>query len=132
MAVKDELVEQYFRLCTRVPMSEVEEILAGHPKEAKMRLAREIVTLYHGAPAAQKAESGFMKPDEAPTISVSRGAKLRDIAGEIGVSMSELRRLVEAGAIEVVGGEKVSTIDAELDASTLKVGKHRFIKIVVK
>lgn len=132
MSMGDEQVKTYFELCTRVPMDEVEQIMQEHPKEAKMRLAREIVTLYHGEKAAEKAARGFMKPDEARVISVAQGAKLRDIAGDLELSISELRRLVDAGAIAVVGGEKVQSIDAELPVATLKVGKHRFIKIVLK
>jgi len=131
MSVRDELVERYFTLCTRVPMREVEDILTGHPKEAKERLAKEIVTIYHGTDAAEKAQSGFMKPDDAPTITVVRGTKLRDIVSELGLSTSELRRLVEQGAIETARGEKISTIDTELADTTLKVGKHRFFKITL-
>jgi tyrosyl-tRNA synthetase len=132
MSVKDELVETYFETLTSVPTSEVQRILEGHPKEAKQRLAKEIVTLYHGADAAEKAAAGFMKPDDAPEVSVTRGTKLRDVADKLEVSISELRRLVEQGAIEVVGGEKVSSIDTELTNSTLKVGKHRFLKVTIK
>lgn len=132
MSINDELVTAYFESLTSVPMEEVAAILEGHPKEAKARLAKEIVTIYHGKDAAEKAGAGFLKPDDAAEISVRPGAKLRDLAGEIGVSMSELRRLVDGGAIEVVGGEKISSVDAEIQESTLKVGKHRFFKIRTK
>lgn len=132
MSIVDKQVPTYFELCTRVPMSEIREILKGHPKEAKMRLAREIVALYHGEDAAQKAQSGFMKPDDAPVAVVSRGKKLRDLTDTLGVSMSELRRLVDAGAIEIVSGQKIISIDTELQNSTLKIGKHRFLKIIVR
>lgn len=132
MSMADNQLATYFEMCTRVPMDEVSEILKLHPKDAKMRLAREIVTLYHGADAAGEAEAGFMKPDNAPEFAVARGATLRDIVGEIGVSTSELRRLVDAGAIETEVGEKLSSIDAELKDTTLKIGKHRFLKITLK
>lgn len=131
MSIKDELVRTYFDICTDIPLSEVERVMAEHPKEAKMRLARAIVAMYHSEEAARKAEEGFMKPDGAPEIRLPHGSKLRDIAGELGVSMSELRRLVEQGAIETAQGEKITTIDAELKNSTLKIGKHRFLKITV-
>ncbi len=132
MSMGDAQLRTYFELCTRVPMGEVEEILVGHPKEAKQRLAREIVAMYHGTEAAQKAESGFMKPDDAPEVRIAAGAKLRDIASELGISMSELRRLVEQSAIETISGEKITSIDAPLSSTTLKVGKHRFLKITVE
>ncbi|MBI2004649.1 tyrosine--tRNA ligase [Patescibacteria group bacterium] len=132
MSVKDELVERYFTLCTRVPTEAIEEIMALHPKEAKMRLAKEIVTLYHGKDAAEKAAAGFMKPDDAEEVVVPHGTKLRDTAGTLGLSIGELRRLVAAGAVEVAGGEKVASIEAELTSATLKIGKHRFVRIKVR
>jgi len=100
-----------------------------HPKESKMSLAKEIVEMYHGKDAAEKAQSGFMQPGDAPEYKFLRGGKIRDIADTVGISVSELRRLVSAGAIEVVGGEKIENIDAGLKDCTLKIGKHRFLKI---
>jgi tyrosyl-tRNA synthetase len=49
MSLPDEPMRQYFTLCTEIPLAEIDEILAGHPMDAKKRLAREIVSLYHGA-----------------------------------------------------------------------------------
>lgn len=128
MSMGDEQVAAYFELCTRVPMSEVREILQGHPKDAKARLAREIVALYHGADAAQKAADGFMSPESAKELSIKDGAKLRDIAEPLGVSMSELRRLVEQKAIDL-NDVPVGSIDAPLVRGVLKVGKHRFFNL---
>lgn len=132
MAVKDELVATYFESATNVPMEEVSEILKGHPKEAKMRLAREIVTMYHSKAAAEKAEADWTNtfsqggvPENIPTVSAG---KLRDIVE--GVSMSELRRLVEQGAVSsVVTGNKIESIEAEIKNDTLRIGKHRFLKV---
>lgn len=133
MSIKDELTRVYFEACTEVPMEEIEKILNLHPKDAKVRLAKEVVALYHGSAAADKAAAGFMKPGDAREHRVARGEKLRTIAETLGISVSELRRLVADGAIEdAVSGEIISSIDAELKNSTLKVGKHRFIKIVIK
>lgn len=132
MSMGDTQVRTYFELCTRVPMGEVEEILAGHPKEAKQRLAKEIVTLYHDKVAAEQALAGFMRPTDAPEIVVAEETKLRDIVKELGVSMSELRRLVEQGAIEDASGTKAESIDMSLKAGPLKVGKYRFFNIVIK
>jgi tyrosyl-tRNA synthetase len=131
MSMSDDQLPTYFEVCTRVPMKEVAEILKGHPKEAKMRLAREIVTMYHSKEMAEKAEQNwentFSKgevPEDAPTVAAG---KLRDIITD--VSVSELRRLVEQGAISYVGGEKVTAIDEEIREGTLRIGKHRFLKI---
>jgi tyrosyl-tRNA synthetase len=130
MAVKDELVGAYFETATGVPMGEVEEILKGHPKEAKMRLGREIVAMYHDAAAAQKAENDwqntFSQGGVPAGVPIVAAGKLRDIVD--GVSMSELRRLVDAGAVSYVeSGEKVPSIDAEVKG-VIRIGKHRFLK----
>ena len=67
MSMGDAQIGTYFELCTRVPMEEVESIRKGladnslHPKEAKMRLAREIVSLYHSKDDAQRAEDDWQK-----------------------------------------------------------------------
>lgn len=137
MSMTDEQVPTYFELCTRVPLEEVAEILKGHPKEAKMKLAHAIVVLYHGKDAADKAQVHFNEafseggvPSDVPTRSVPKGSKLRDVVD--GVSTSELRRLVDAGAVSVVGGEKIATIDTVLESGVLRIGKHRFIKIDIE
>ncbi|MEK7068737.1 MAG: tyrosine--tRNA ligase, partial [Patescibacteria group bacterium] len=101
MSVRDELMPVYFETCTDIPMDEVQKLLASHPRDAKQRLAKEIVTMYHGADAAQAAAAGFMTADAATELHMRDGATLRDIANDIGVSMSELRRLVEQKAIDL-------------------------------
>jgi tyrosyl-tRNA synthetase len=132
MAITDELVREYFECMTDVPMGEIASTMAGHPKDAKMRLAREIVGMYHTKEAAQKAEEGWVStfskgevPQDAPVVAPG---KLRDIVSD--VSTSELRRLVEQGAVSVVeSGEKIQSIEAEVTSGTLRIGKHRFLKV---
>ncbi len=126
MSVKDELVRRYFELCTRVPLEEVEEIMKGHPKEAKMSLASEIVKMYHGAEAAEKAqenfESAFSKggvPEDIKTVTVGQETPLVDIllAEGLVASKTEFTRLTKDGAIN------------EIEPGVYRIGKHRFIKI---
>lgn len=133
MSVKDELVPTYFEVATDVPLQEVQEMIASvHPKEVKLRLAKEIVSLYHGKDAALKAEIDWVKtfseggvPDNAPVVPPG---KLRDIVS--GLSTSELRRLVEQGAVSYIeSGEKLTSIDEMVTDGTLRIGKHRFIKV---
>jgi tyrosyl-tRNA synthetase len=144
MSMADEQLPTYFELCTRVPMSEVKEILQGHPKEAKMRLAKEIVTLYHDKEAAEKAEADWQNtfseggvPENVRTlkINVSDNIRVRDVV-EIKTdvdSISELRRLIEQGAVSEVGGGKFKDINDIIDHDmTMRIGKHRFLKIEVK
>jgi len=132
MSVNDSLVEKYFKLCTRVPLEEIPQILTQHPKEAKLRLAFEITSLYHGTDAAQKAkeawEGTFSKgevPADAPEVA---SGKLHEIITD--VSKSELRRLVAQGAVSsVVSGNKIESIDQEVKDDVIRIGKHRFYKV---
>ncbi len=140
MSMGDSMVETYFNLCTRVPLEEIPGILQLHPKEAKLRLAYEITALYNGVDAAQKAqeewESTFSKgetPTDVPETSVAFGTKYIDALATLGLSKSELRRLGEQGAIGEVGGDTVKDLQKEIQSTqTLRIGKHRFLKIIVK
>jgi tyrosyl-tRNA synthetase len=67
MSIPDDVIIQYFELCTDVPGDEVQRIAADmqsgalNPRDAKRRLAREIVTLYHSAEAARQADETFLR-----------------------------------------------------------------------
>ena len=140
MSLKDELVKTYLETATDVPLGEVPSILAGHPKEAKMCLAREIVTMYHSKDAAEKAEKQFTTafseggaPENIPHVEITKGTPLLDALATLGESKSELRRLISQGAVGEVGGE--SFFDPVMSVErgmTLRIGKHRFLKIVIK
>jgi tyrosyl-tRNA synthetase len=126
MSVRDELVKSYFESLTDIPMTEAENIISGHPKEAKMRLAFEITKLYHGEAAAQKAQEDFDNafskggvPEEMLTVKINKNTPLVDILLAQGLvsSKTEFNRLQKDGAIN------------EIDIGVYKIGKHRFIKI---
>src|SRR5579862_1750663 len=63
MSIPDELISNWFELCTDVPLPEVAEMLAPgrNPRDAKVRLAKEIVGLYHGTAAGNEAEFYFIE-----------------------------------------------------------------------
>lgn len=150
MSAHDDLVETYFTLCTRVPLVDIEsliqEVAAGsvHPKEVKMRLAREIVTLYHGAVAAQEAEDVFVHvfqehsiPEDIPKVSVADGTLLSDALMDAGIvtSKSDWRRLVEGGGVSVVDDKAINRVTdthAVIAKNTIfKIGKRRFVAVQV-
>lgn len=142
MRVDDTVVETYFVACTRVPLDEVHAVLKEHPRDAKMRLAKEIVTLYHGGALAKQAEKAFVTafqekevPDEVEHLAASAGDLLADVLVSRGVvqSKTEFRRLVDERAIK-----NAKTAERIIDAAykiekeiIVKVGKRRFVKIVV-
>ena len=140
MAQPDEMIRPLFISCTRLPLEEIETIISAHPKEAKMRLARELVQMYHDKEAEQKAERDFVStfseggvPSDIPEAVVQKGASLHEALEKLGESKSELRRLAEAGAISEVGGGTLKDINTPIESNmTLRIGKHRFLKIIVK
>jgi tyrosyl-tRNA synthetase len=146
MSMHDNQIVTYFEVCTRVDMAHVEEIkkmlIDGslHPKEAKMQLAREIVTLYHSTEVAKNAERNWVStfseggvPTDIPEITVARGTLFFEALAELGESKTELRRLIAAGAVSEVGGDKIMAADQRVEKTiTLRVGKHRFLRIIVK
>lgn len=145
MALPDEVVLDCFRLCTEVTSDEIEKIKKLPPREAKARLAREIVTMYHGAPAASKAEAEFRKvfvsskaPSNIPLIHMRGGAtRTTQVLLDTGMAStkSEAVRLVEQGGVHVQAPGKEwatagETIDIQ-DNVVIRVGKRRFKKFAV-
>ena len=139
MALPDEAVRQVFVDCTYVTLQDIEGIMNGHPKEAKLRLATELVTIYHSKEAAVSAKANFEKtfssggvPDDAPELIV-RNEGLMDalVAAKIVASKTDYRRLVSDGAIRVVRtDEKLTEHSLPPYDEVMRIGKHRFVRIV--
>jgi tyrosyl-tRNA synthetase len=151
MRLRDEFIVKYLRLATDVPPDEVDDIAARmddgslNPRDAKRRLARELVTLYHSADAARAAEQRFdvqfrhrAVPDDIPTVALEGDRwflpSLLQAAGLV-TSGSEARRMVGQGAVRL-DGEVLSDPTAEygagaLDDAVLQVGKRRFARLRV-
>lgn len=147
MSVKDELIVEYFIIATDVDMKEIEEIKSKlssgeNPRDIKMQLAREIVTLHHSKESADKAEQDFINtfskggiPEDVEEIKASEGEKFVDVLVRAKVleSKGEWRRLVLAGAVSnAETEEKITSPDETVKNTVLKVGKRRFAKIVVQ
>ena len=142
MSIPDDAMRQYYTLCTAVPLDEVEQILAGHPMDAKKRLGREIVAIYHGADAATAAQSAFEQqfsraevPAEMPEIEIAvKEIGVVDLlVACFGGSKSEARRMVEQGAV-AVDGDKIDDATASIetcDGMTVKMGKRRWARVKV-
>lgn len=144
MSLKDELLEEYFLMATDRPMDFVEEVKnkldsGVNPKELKMILARDIVSMFHGDKAGQKAEENFVSvfsnkeiPKDAPELKCATGESLSDVLVKNNIlsSKSDFARLVREGAITNLDtNEKISDIHFKVVSGTYKIGKHRFIKI---
>jgi tyrosyl-tRNA synthetase len=93
--------------------------------------------MYHSPDAAKKAREGFAlafsggaAPADTPEIVLVNGIRNSLVTNKIVASNSEFTRLAEAGAIRVVGtDEKITDPAASPAGQTLRIGKHRFVKI---
>jgi len=157
MSVSDTMMWRYFELLTRIPSTEIAVLRAGHPMDAKKRLAREITAQYHGAGAAAEAEAHFARihqhrdlPDEIETARLPTdgdaipgrvlpptGAPwpLGLVLKEAGLvsSTSEARRMIRQGAVEV-DRRRVTSVEETLApgrAYLIQVGKRRFKRVVL-
>ncbi len=143
MSIKDDHIILYMECCTDMPMKEVQEAekamkKGGNPKALKMRLARELVTLYHGGDAALWAEKEFENifkdkglPKDMPEAVIEKGSLLVDVmaSNDLVASKSEAKRLIQQGGVKL-NDKTISSIDAPAEEGILKVGKRKFARIV--
>ena len=154
MSIPDELIMDYFTHCTRVPMEEIAKfaediVTGGNPRDAKLRLAKEIVMLYHGAEAGAAAEQYFVEtfskgviPTEIPVHKVEYVEALEgyenveSFIARVGLAESkgDARRKIEQGGVsldgeKIVVGSRMFSKESD-ENKVLKVGKKDFVKIV--
>jgi tyrosyl-tRNA synthetase len=148
MSIPDSQIIPYFTLATRVDFVRVKEMEKEllenslNPMKLKLDLAEEIVRMYHSQKEAAAARENFKNvfskretPEEIKTVKISSNSStLIDLVVSSGLvnSKTDARRLIQDGAIDVSGitkknPEEIISIDKEL---ILKIGKHRFVKIV--
>ncbi len=141
MSISDELMIQYYELLTDEDMGEVRRL---HPMEAKKRLARVVISQFHGRDQADTAcrdfENKFQKKDPFRELKLEsksfKGAALCEflINDKICPSKGEYRRLVEQGAIEV-NGSRLKSPEYKLESGKeyrIKIGKKRFLRLIFK
>jgi tyrosyl-tRNA synthetase len=153
MSIPDELMWNYYELATDRSQQEITQLkneVASdklHPMDAKMRLAEEVVSVFHGANASRKAFENFQHvfrdrqaPVAAPVTRISRGPakKLTALLVELGLvsSKSESERLIKQGAVEI-NEQRVDDFRKDVDLTQrgeflLRAGKKKFLRIVVE
>ena len=135
MRIPDSQLEDWYRLVAQRPVPD------GDPMDAKLELARFIVTRSHGEEAARAAEEHFTRvvregkaPEEIPEVAVPEGDPIHLpalIASAFGLSTSEARRLIGQGGVQV-DGEPVAELDVprkRLENAVLQAGKRRFARL---
>lgn len=145
MSVHDDLLVKYFTLCTDLPLTEIADIgvslrTGENPRDIKMRLATEIVTMYHSEKDAALAKNSWVEtfskggvPEKVPEIRTTTDRELGEVLveNEIVSSKTDWRRLVEDGAVADTEGIAVADPKVKASNMTLKIGKKRFVRIVV-
>jgi tyrosyl-tRNA synthetase len=155
MSVPDTLMWRYFELLTRLDDAEIATLRAGHPMDAKKRLASTITAQYHGEAAAVAAQDRFARifqqrqqPEAAEVVHVDsatldgddRARGTRDaslvrvlVAAGMTPSSSEARRMIRQGAVDV-DGERVADVNARMTHGDhlVRVGKRAFKRVVLR
>jgi tyrosyl-tRNA synthetase len=144
MSVPDKAMGLFFRLVTRWTPPEIHELEQGmaegrlHPRDVKMKLAREITAIYHSEESAAAAEREFVRvfqqgdlPDEMPVYTLQAGQTVLEVMVNTGMvsSKSEGRRMIEQRGVRL-DGEVLSNANQALPhAGVLQVGKRRYLRV---
>lgn len=142
MSIPDHLIFDYFELLTRVPLVEIRKMRKLNPREAKLKLAKEIVSMYWGEKVAQLAQREFERvfkekklPAKIPEIKIKdRALNILDllVKTKLAPSKSEAKRLILQRGVKINGKiqdnwRKICQIKK---GQILQVGKRKFVKIV--
>lgn len=154
MSIADDMMPNFFELCTDVPLEEIEAIegdLASgkaHPMAVKKRLAREIVGIYHSPEAGAEAQAEFERvfssrevPQDMPEITIPDSDMIGGAVGLIRLlgiaamapSNSEARRLIQSGAVSIDGEKQTDVMGSVTvkNGQVLKVGKLKFARLKI-
>ena len=144
LSLPDEHIWQYLRLVTDITIDEIDALEndvknGANPKDAKSRLAREVVKMLHDENSAQSAELAWQKqfskgelPDDIPTIEIKNGEWLiQNLLIELNLveSKSEGRRMLEQGGVKINQAKVVNETVAVSSGDIVQVGKRKFVKI---
>lgn len=149
MQLSDDSMQMFFELLTDFPLEEVQTILAGHPKEAKVKLAKTIITEYHDAAAAEDSADRWQReigsgglPAEIPVVKFSKSElneegtlPAANLLKQLGLcaSTSDARRSIQQGGAKI--GEDKVKIESHDQAIAVEsgmllwVGKKRFCQV---
>jgi tyrosyl-tRNA synthetase len=146
MSMSDDVLALYYEVLTDLPTSDLAELKhaldngSANPRDLKMRLAREIITQFHDANAAQEAEAAFVRqfvhrevPEDIPTHTLSAPTSILEVLVAAGLTASkgESRRMIDGGGVRV-NGEKVEGYDMMLSPGAevvVQVGRRKFARI---
>ena len=153
MSIPDQIMWSYYELVTDRTPPEIaalkKEVSGGalHPMEAKMRLAQEVISGFHGEDPARKAAENFQRvfrdrqaPDDARVEKLPKGParKLTALLVDLKLvsSKGEAERLIKQGGVEI-DGVRIDDPRKDIDFSQpleflLRAGKKKFVRVVVE
>ena len=146
MSLADEVLMDYLTCLTDIPAQELAEMEQAmregtmNPRDAKMRLARELVTQFHGPEAAREAEAEFVRvfqqrdlPTDMPTFALTAPLNVVELLVTAGLapSRNEARRLIAQGGVRL-DDRRVESADllVPVRPAVLRVGRRRFLRLV--
>jgi len=153
MSLPDHAMISYFETLTDVPQAELDEfkrkMAVGllNPRDVKMRMAREIVSGFHNATEARKAEEAFVRqfserelPTNIPDFQLNKAVDIVTLLvdAKLAKSKGEARRLVQQGGVSLFPegktseAQRINDVDFIVpaqDGAILKVGKLKYIRI---
>ena len=145
MSIPDAAMPSYFRLVTRWKPDEIEYVEKSlaentiHPRDAKMKLAHEIVSTFYGEDMAQRAEAEFKRmfqsgdvPSEMPEYTLKDSQQVIEVLVDSGLvkSKSEGRRMIDQKGVRLDGENLTDPTQEFPKAGVLQVGKRRFMRVI--
>ncbi len=145
MSVPDKAMGLYFRLVTRWTPPEIEEIESGmasgqlHPRDIKMKLAHEIVSIFQSEQAAERAQEAFVRvfqrgnlPTDMPEFSLQDGQTVLDVLveGNLVSSKSDGRRMIDQQGVRLDGEILTDPNQPLTQPGVLQVGKRKYLRLV--
>jgi tyrosyl-tRNA synthetase len=147
MQIPDGLIVKYFELATDIHPDEIDKIKdllineCINPRDIKMRLAREIVTLYHSQEDALSAEDHFRAvfqrneiPEDIDNLIIEQNTNIISVIKTAGFASSngEAKRLILQGGVKVNGTKLENFNDILLkNDDVIQVGKRNFVRVVI-
>jgi tyrosyl-tRNA synthetase len=145
MSIPDKAMIDFYRFVTRFTPAEIASIEvdlnAGklHPRDAKMKLAFEIVSIYHDKASAQQAQDTFVQvfqkgdvPTEMPIYQLKSDQSVLDVLADSGIvnSRGEGRRMVSQNAVSLDDDKLTDPFAAFPGPGVLRVGRRKFIQVI--
>jgi tyrosyl-tRNA synthetase len=146
MSISDELMWRYIELLSFKSPAEIKAWKGEHPRDVKVRFAKEIVARFHDPAAADRAEEDFASrfregetPADMPEVTVKAptgGMQIAQLLKQANLtpSTSEAQRMIEQGGVKL-DGERVADKALKIPAGrtvVAQVGKRKFARITIK